>query len=50
MMADPVDYRERLRASKDEAERDLCVRMVGMKRLGTTATKNLDSTYQALFA
>jgi hypothetical protein len=50
VMADPVDYRERLRASKDEAERDLCVRMVGMKRLGATATKNLDSTYQALFA
>jgi hypothetical protein len=24
--------------------------LVGMKRLGVTATKNLDSTYQALFA
>ena len=50
VMANLVDYREELPASKDEAKRDLCVRMVGMKRLGATATKNLDSIYQALFA
>jgi MinD-like ATPase involved in chromosome partitioning or flagellar assembly len=50
VMTDPVDYRAKLRETKDEAERDLCVRMVGMKRLGATATKNLDSTYEALFA
>ena len=50
VMADPVDYRERLRASKDEAVRDPCVRKVGMRRLSATATKNLNSTYQALFA
>ena len=36
--------------SQNEAKRDLCVRMMGLKRLGATATRNLDSTYQALFA
>lgn len=50
MAANPVDCREKLCSSNNEAERDVCVRMVGMKRLGATATKNLDLTYQALFA
>ena len=49
IMTDPVNYREMLRQTKDEAERDHCAKMVGMKMLGATATKNLDSTFKTLF-
>ena len=48
--ADPVDYRARLRTLTDQAERERCVLMVGIKRLAITANKNLDSVHAALFA
>ncbi len=48
--ADPVDYRAKLQTLTDQAERERCVLMVGIKRLAITANKNLDSVHTALFA
>ncbi len=47
--ADETDYRARLREAKDGDERDHCVRMVALKRLGVTANKNLDAAFNAIF-
>lgn len=47
--ADQTDYRARLRETKDEDEKELCVRMVALKRLAITANQNLDDVYKALF-
>lgn len=47
--ADPTDYRARLRQAADEDEKELCVRMVALKRLAVTANKNLDDVFKALF-
>ena len=47
--ADETDYRAKLRVAKDDAEKDYCVRMVALKRLGVTANKNLDAAFSAIF-
>ena len=47
--ADPTDYRSKLREAKDDDEKDHCVRMVALKRLGVTANKNLDAAFSAIF-
>ena len=47
--ADETDYRAKLREAKDDAEKDHCVRMVALKRLGVTANKNLDAAFNAIF-
>ena len=47
--ADATDYRAKLREAKDDAEKDHCVRMVALKRLGVTANKNLDAAFSAIF-
>ncbi len=47
--ADETDYRARLRETKDEDEKENCVRMVALKRLAITANKNLDDVFKALF-
>jgi hypothetical protein len=47
--ADETDYRAKLRETKDEAEKEFCVRMVALKRLGTTANRNLDDVFRVLF-
>ena len=47
--ADETDYRAKLRVAKDEDEKDHCVRMVALKRLGVTANKNLDAAFSAIF-
>jgi len=47
--ADKTDYRAKLRETKDEDEKELCVRMVALKRLAITANKNLDDAFKALF-
>ena len=46
---DTTDYRARLRETKDDAEKEHCVRMVALKRLGITANKNLDDAFKAIF-
>lgn len=47
--ADPTDYRAQLRTAKDDEEKELCIRMVALKRLAVTANKNLDDVYKFLF-
>ena len=47
--ADETDYRAKLREAKDDDEKDHCVRMVALKRLGVTANKNLDAAFTAIF-
>ena len=47
--ADETDYRAKLREAKDDDEKDHCVRMVALKRLGVTANKNLDAAFSAIF-
>lgn len=47
--ADEIDYREKLRQAKTDDEKDLCIKMVALKRLAVTANKNLNDTYKALF-
>lgn len=47
--ADETDYRARLRQAADDNEKELCVRMVALKRLAVTANKNLDDVFKALF-
>lgn len=47
--ADETDYRARLRQAADEDEKELCVRMVALKRLAVTANKNLDDVFKVLF-
>ena len=47
--ADQTDYRAQLRLAKDDDEKELCVRMVALKRLAVTANKNLDDVFKVLF-
>jgi len=47
---DPTDYRAQLRTATSDEEKELCVRMVALKRLAVTANKNLDDVYASLFA
>ncbi|CAA9890792.1 conserved hypothetical protein [Candidatus Methylobacter favarea] len=47
--ADETDYRARLREATNEDEKDFCIKMVALKRLATTANKNLDAVFKILF-
>ena len=47
--ADTTDYRARLRSVSDDAEKEMCVRMISLKRLAITANKNLDDTFKVIF-
>lgn len=49
LTADETDYRAKLRESSDEDEKELCVRMISLKRLATTANRNLDDAFKAAF-
>ena len=46
--SDETDYRAKLRETSDAEEKELCVRMVALKRLAITANKNLDDVFKAL--
>lgn len=48
--ADETDYRARLRETTDQDEKELCVKMVALKRLATTANSNLDDVFKILFS
>ena len=47
--SDETDYRAKLKTATTEDEKELCVRMVALKRLAVTANKNLDDVFKALF-
>ncbi|WP_256672496.1 hypothetical protein [Pseudomonas sp. JG-B] len=49
VVTDETDYRQKLRDTADAAEKEHCVKMVALKRLAVTATKNLDDVHRALF-
>lgn len=46
--SDDTDYRAQLRQATDEDEKEMCVKMVALKRLAVTANKNLDDVFKAL--
>lgn len=48
--ADETDYRSKLRETTDQDEKDHCTRMIALKRLGTTANRNLDEVFKVLFS
>lgn len=48
--ADQTDYRAMLKTATTEDDKDKCVEMIGAKRLATTANKNMDDAFAALFA
>lgn len=50
VITDPSDYRSKLRETIDDDVRDFCVKMVAIKRLAVTATKNLDTAFKETFA
>jgi hypothetical protein len=47
--ADATDYRARLRELHGDEEKESCIKMVAIKRLAVTATKNLDAAYKQAF-
>jgi len=49
VLADETDYRARLRQTQDDEEREQCIRMVAIRRLAVTATRNLDDAFRAAF-
>jgi MinD-like ATPase involved in chromosome partitioning or flagellar assembly len=48
VMADETDYRAQVRTAQNDADRELALRMVAVKRLGVTANKNLDAVFKVL--
>lgn len=46
---DQTDYRQKLREATTPDEKEFCVKMVGIKRLAVTATKNMDDVFKTLF-
>jgi hypothetical protein len=46
---DATDYRARLRGLDDDEEKEWCIKMVAIKRLAVTATKNLDAAFKLAF-
>ncbi len=46
---DQTDYRAKLREADGDDEQDHCIRMVALKRLATTANKNLNDVFGAVF-
>jgi len=49
VIADSVDYREKLRGLTDLSEKEACVEMIALKRLATSAQRNLDAVYDCSF-
>ncbi|MCX2694487.1 plasmid stabilization protein [Pseudomonas sp. DCB_CB] len=46
---DQNDYRQKLREATSPDDKEFCVKMIGIKRLAVTATKNMDDVFKALF-
>ena len=49
VMFDPTDYRAKLREVTSQEEKEMCVKMVAIKRLAVTANSNLDDVFKAVF-
>ena len=48
LLNDQTDYRQKLRETSDESEKERCVQMVALKRLSVTANENLDQVFKAI--
>ena len=48
LLEDKTDYRKKLRESKDQSEKEMCVQMIGLKRLSITANENLDQVFKTI--
>lgn len=48
LLEDKTDYRQKLRESKDQSEKEMCVQMIGLKRLSITANENLDQVFKTI--
>jgi hypothetical protein len=48
LLADPTDWRARLRNASDAEEKDRCAEMIAMRRLALSAKRNLDEVYAAV--
>lgn len=49
ILSDETDYRARLREVKGTDEEKTCLRMISLKRLASTVSKNLDDAFKVLF-
>jgi len=49
ILSDSTDFRAKLKESKDEREKNMCVQMILAKRLAESANENLDAVYKVLF-
>lgn len=50
ILNDPTDYRELRKSTEDAKERLECTRAIGLKRLATGVTSQLDNVFEALLA
>ena len=50
VIADKSDFRQAVRDAKTPDEQDEAINLLAIKRLSTTCARNLDTTYEALFA
>ena len=46
---DKTDYRSKVREITDPVGKQMCIEMVGIKRLAVTTNKNLDDVFEVLF-
>lgn len=46
---DPADYKEKIKAAKDKAEKTHFAKMLGIKRLAAGVTEELDGVFETLF-
>lgn len=49
ILSDTTNYRQKLRETTDAKEKELCVRMIAIKRLAISAQNNLNDVFSALF-
>ena len=48
LLADETDYKAKVRETKDDAEKALCLRMIAAKRLAYSAVENLDTVFEVI--
>jgi hypothetical protein len=49
ILNDSINYRQKLRETEDSKEKELCVKMIAIKRLAISAQHNLNDVFAALF-
>jgi len=49
ILADTINYRQKLRETDNQVEKEQCVRMIAIKRLAISAQNNLNNVFALLF-